>query len=65
MAQIRTHTVHHGETLATIADLYYGDANLAGLIYTHNERYIENINKVYPGQVIVIPYHAGMRIEVS
>lgn len=57
MGLIRTHKVHPGETLATIADLYYGDPNLAGLIYLHNERYIENINRVYPGQVIVIPHH--------
>lgn len=55
----RQHLVESGETLLSIATDYYGQqhANMgARLIYLHNERYIGNINQIYPGQLLTIPY---------
>lgn len=53
---IRYHRVQYGETLATIAKHYYGDAAYAGYIYTHNEQYISDPNKLYHGQYIALPH---------
>lgn len=52
----RTHRVRYGDTLASLAKLYYGDANLYGYIYQHNRHYIEQMNCLAVGQVLVIPY---------
>lgn len=53
---LRTHRVRYGETLSSIAETYYGDPALYTFIYQHNRHYIENVNQLYPGQIIVIPY---------
>ncbi len=53
---MRTHRVARGETLATIAQAYYGDASKWAVIYSHNERYIANPNQLDPGQELVIPH---------
>lgn len=55
----RTHLVESGETLLTIAAAYYGKEHAnegARMIYLHNEQYIPNINKIYPGMTLAIPY---------
>jgi len=54
---LRTHTVRYGDTLANIAERYYGDQNLYAFIYQHNKRNIDNINQLHPGMTLVIPYH--------
>ena len=54
----RTHRVQWGETLATLAKLYYHDGNLAVFIYQHNRGTIANPNLIYPGQLLTIPYFA-------
>ena len=52
----RYHRVQWGETLATLAKLYYEDGKLAVFIYQHNREIISNPNNIYPGQLICIPY---------
>jgi nucleoid-associated protein YgaU len=59
---IRYHRVQWGETLATLAKLYYDDINMAIFIYTHNRVQIQNPNVIYPGQLIAIP-HANLTGE--
>ena len=54
--KIRHHRVQWGETLATLAKLYYDDGKLAVLIYQHNREAIPNPNNIYPGQLLHIPY---------
>lgn len=56
MSHMRVHTVDYGETLATIAYIYYGDPKLLGLIYQHNENKIPNPNQLVLGSKLVIPY---------
>ena len=56
MKTVRYHRVQWGETLATLAKLYYDDATLAVFIYQHNRQLIPNPNNIYPGQLIHIPY---------
>ena len=53
---IRYHRVQWGETLATLAKLYYDDQNLAVYLYRHNSEYIVNPNVIYPGQLLCIPH---------
>ena len=54
--KIRHHRVQWGETLATLAKLYYDDGKLAVFIYQHNREAIPNPNNIYPGQLLRIPY---------
>lgn len=56
LPETRTHRVARGETLAGIAQTYYGDASLWAVIYQHNERYIQNPNQLHPGQELVVPH---------
>jgi len=53
---MKTHTVRPGETLDSIARAYYGDGEMDTFIFQHNQTLIKDINRVYPGQVIVIPH---------
>jgi len=53
---MRTHRVQWGETLATLAKLYYNDGKMAVFIYQHNREIIANPNNIYPGQLLHIPY---------
>ena len=57
MNEIRYHRVQWGETLATLAKLYYDDGKLAVFIYQHNREIIANPNNIYPGQLLEIPPH--------
>ena len=57
MDTIRYHRVQWGETLATLAKLYYDDGKLAVFIYQHNREIIANPNNIYPGQLLEIPQH--------
>ena len=56
MDQIRYHRVQWGETLATLAKLYYDDPKLAVYIYQHNRQIITNPNNIYPSQLLHIPH---------
>lgn len=53
---MRFHRVRAGETLASIAEDYYGDQRLFAYIYQHNRAYIENPNVLAIGQSILIPH---------
>ena len=57
MNSMRTHRVQWGETLATLAKLYYNDGKMAVFIYQHNREIIANPNNIYPGQLLEIPHH--------
>ena len=54
--ETRTHRVQRGETLAGIAQTYYGDHTKWAVIYQHNERYLPNPNQLNPGQELVVPH---------
>ena len=56
MDVVRYHRVQWGETLATLAKLYYDNGKLAVFIYQHNRELITNPNNIYPGQLLHIPY---------
>lgn len=56
IVETRTHRVARGETLAGIAQTYYGDASKWSVIYRHNDRYIRNPNQLDPGMELVVPH---------
>ncbi|WP_460831769.1 LysM peptidoglycan-binding domain-containing protein, partial [Lysobacter humi (ex Lee et al. 2017)] len=51
----RTHTVSQGDTLSEIAQQVYGRASAWTLIYEANRDKLDNPDRIYPGQVLVIP----------
>jgi nucleoid-associated protein YgaU len=53
---MRYYTVKYGDTLATIAQRFYGNKELAMVIYRHNSHIIQNPNQLNPGQKISIPH---------
>jgi nucleoid-associated protein YgaU len=57
-AVIGTTTVHvvaEGDTLATIATLFYGNANAGTLIYDANRDQLTDPDRIKPGQMLKIP----------
>lgn len=56
MSTNQTYTVQSGDTLALIAQKFYGDGNLWQLIYDANRNTIgDNHNQLQVGMVLVIP----------
>lgn len=51
----RTHTVEKGDTLSGIAQKVYGRADRWQLIYQANRDQLDDPDRIYPGQVLVIP----------
>jgi nucleoid-associated protein YgaU len=49
------HTVVPGDTLSKIAKVYYGNANKYPVIFEANTPMLKHPDKIYPGQVLVIP----------
>jgi nucleoid-associated protein YgaU len=49
------HTVVSGDTLSKIAKKAYGNANKYNAIFEANRPMLEHPDKIYPGQVLVIP----------
>ena len=49
------YTVKQGDTLSTIAMHHYGDGNRYPEIFDANTDLLDNPNKIYPGQVLIIP----------
>lgn len=51
----RTHTVARGDTLSGIAQKVYGRADRWQLIFQANRDKLDDPDRIYPGQVLVIP----------
>ena len=49
------YTVISGDSLSKIAKRYYGNANKYPLIFEANTPMLKHPDKIYPGQVLVIP----------
>lgn len=54
-ATLRTHTVRSGDTLSGIAQEVYGRADRWQLIFQANRDKIDDPDRIFPGQVLVIP----------
>lgn len=55
VAQPKYHTVQSGDTLSKIAKEVYGDVNAYNRIFEANKPMLSDPDKIYPGQVLVIP----------
>lgn len=53
--QPKYHTVQSGESLSKISKEVYGDANAYNKIFEANKPMLSDPDKIYPGQVLVIP----------
>jgi|LSQX01.1.fsa_nt_gb LysM repeat protein len=51
----KTYAVQRGDSLWKIAKKFYGDGSQWKKIYNANKSKIKDPNKVYPGQVLIIP----------
>ena len=49
------YTVVSGDYLSKISKRVYGDANKYNIIFEANKPMLKDPNKIYPGQVLVIP----------
>ena len=54
----RTYTVEKGDTLSGIAKKMYGNANKYPQIFEANKPMLKDPDKIYPGQVLRIPWPA-------
>lgn len=54
----RTYTVKSGDTLSKISKEMYGDANKYPKIFEANKPMLTDPDKIYPGQVLIIPADA-------
>jgi nucleoid-associated protein YgaU len=53
--QLRTYEVKKGDSLSKIAKHVYGDAGKWKQIFEANGDQLSNPDKIYPGQVLIIP----------
>jgi LysM repeat protein len=53
----RTYTVEPGDSLASIAQRFYGNDSDWTFIYQVNKSVISNPNDIFPGEHIQVPYH--------
>ena len=51
----QTYTVQSGDSLSKIAKQFYGDANAYMDIFNANKDQLNDPNKIFPGQQLVIP----------
>ena len=54
-AQARSYTVKAGDSLSNIAKAHYGDASQYTKIFEANRDKLKDPDKIFPGQVLVIP----------
>ena len=54
-AGARSYTVAEGDTLSHIAKAHYGRASKWRAIFEANRNVIDDPDRIYPGQVLVIP----------
>ncbi len=57
--EAKYYTVVKGDTLSKIAKASYGDAMKYPVIFEANKPMLKDPDKIYPGQVLRIPPHAG------
>lgn len=50
-----THVVVRGDSLSKVAKLYYNDESKYELIFAANAHMLTHVDRIYPGQVLVIP----------
>ena len=56
------HTVGKGESLSKIAGTYYDDVMEYKRIFAANSDTLDDPNKIYPGQELVIPFPEGRSV---
>ena len=56
------HTVEKGESLSLIAKEYLGDVMAYKQIFAANSDKLDDPNKIYPGQELVIPFPEGRTV---
>ena len=54
--QTRRYTVQPGDTLASIAQRFYGNTADWPRLYQANRSVIQNPGVIYPGEVLIVPY---------
>lgn len=59
-ARPKVHEVQSGDTLSSIADKYYGEANAYQRIFEANRPMLSDPDEIYPGQVLIIPEKTGV-----
>ena len=59
-ARPKVHEVQSGDTLSSIADKYYGEANAYQRIFEANQPMLSDPDEIYPGQVLIIPEKTGV-----
>jgi LysM repeat protein len=52
----RTYTVEPGDTLASIAQRFYGTDNDWTFLFHANQAKVSNPNQIYPGELLLVPY---------
>jgi LysM repeat protein len=52
----RTYTVQPGDTLASIAQRFYGTDNDWTVLFQANKAKVTNPNQIYPGELLLVPY---------
>jgi LysM repeat protein len=52
----RTYTVEPGDSLASIAQRFYGSDNDWTYLFQANEAKVANPNQIYPGELLLVPY---------
>ena len=55
IAQSRSYTIKSRDSLSKIAKQFYGDASAWNKIYRANQDLIQDPDKIFPGQKIIIP----------
>jgi LysM repeat protein len=55
----RRYTVEPGDSLASIAQHFYGTDNDWTLLFNANKAKIANPNQIYPGELLLVPYESG------
>jgi nucleoid-associated protein YgaU len=58
------HTVEKGQSLSLIAKDYLGDVMAYKAIFAANSDTLEDPNKIFPGQELVIPFPEGRSADV-
>jgi nucleoid-associated protein YgaU len=53
-----TKVVSRGDSLWHISHVTYGDGTRYALVYRANRDQIRNPNRIYPGQILVLPMKA-------